>query len=516
MSSLLWTLIAVQIALGLFDTVYHHEFTERLAWRSSQQRELRLHAVRNLAYALLFGVIGWSVPGGWLAVSLALLLVAELLITLWDFVEEDRSRLLPATERVAHTLLALNYGAVLALAWPVVSGWTEQPTGLAAAYHGQWSWMCAGAAAGTILFGLRDLAAARRIGRFAPERKAALAEGLEPGAAVLVTGGTGFIGRRLVGALAARGHEVTVLTRSRRAASSLPLPVRIVTNLDQVPSTARIDAIVNLAGEPIGNALWTAAKRSRIINSRVEVTAKVGRLIARLDQPPEVLVNGSAIGWYGLRGDEPLDEDAAARDCFCHRVCAAWEAAAEDAAGRRVRLVRLRIGLVLGREAGLLGRMLTPFEFGLGGRFGSGRQMMSWIHIDDMVRLIVKAVADRSIAGPLNAVAPGAVDNLSFARSLGRALGRPAILRVPAAPLRLALGAFADELLLGGQHVVPERALAGGFRFDYPTIDAALAEITGAPGLRAITSSTSGETISAPGGARSSAVPRSAASAGSI
>ena len=175
---------------------------------------------------------------------------------------------------------------------------------------------------------------------------------------------------------------------------------------------------------------------------------------------------------------EPLDEKADFAPCFSHDLCAAWEEAAIRAADG-VRLVLIRTGLVLARDGGMLARMLTPFEFGLGGPFGNGRQMMSWIHRDDLVRLIVRAIADHGLEGPVNATAPAPVDNRSFARALGHALGRPAFMAVPALPLRLALGQFAEELLLGGQNVVPARARAAGFSFDYPDLAAALAEIVG-------------------------------------
>ncbi len=480
MTQALWILIALQVAMGGFDTLFHHEGTERLAWRPGQRRELRLHGVRNLLYALLFAMLGFAEPGGALALAFLGLLAAELLITLWDFVEEDRSRLLPASERVTHTLLALNYGAILALIAPVLLGWAGRPTGIAGAWYGAWSWLCAFGAAATFLFGMRDLAAARRLSRMPFPDPARLARGVSSYRRVLVTGGTGFIGSRLVEALAAAGHQVTVLTRDRARARDLPAPVRIVTSLDQIPPDDRIDAIVNLAGEPISNGPWTAAKKARIVESRRAVTAEVGRLIARLETRPLVMVSGSAIGWYGLRGDEPLDEEAGFAPCFSHDLCAAWEAAARAAASD-VRLVLLRTGLVLGRDGGMLARMLASFEFGLGGPFGTGWQTMSWIHRDDLVRLIVRAIADRGLEGPVNATAPAPVSNRSFAHALGRALRRPALIPVPAAPLRLALGRFAEELLLGGQKVLPARALAAGFRFDYPELDAALAEITGRP-----------------------------------
>ncbi|MGZ8362199.1 MAG: TIGR01777 family oxidoreductase, partial [Allosphingosinicella sp.] len=369
--------------------------------------------------------------------------------------------------------------AILALLVPLLLVWAVRPTGIGPAFHGGWSWICAAAAVGTLLFGVRDLSAAARLRNLPEDLPARLAAGLSPARSVLVTGGTGFVGRRLVAALVAVGHEVTVLSRRRASAADLPAPLRIVTSLDQISSRARIDAIVNLAGEPIADAPWTPAKRRRIVESRLAVTREIGRLILRLQKAPEVLVSGSAIGWYGLRGDEPLDEAATPAPCFSHDLCAAWEDAAERAAGRAVRLVRLRIGLVLGRDGGLLARMLAPFEFGLGGPFGNGRQVMSWIHRDDLVRLIVRAIADPGLAGIVNATAPGPVDNRTFARALGRALRRPAWLAVPAAPLRRLLGDFADELLLGGQMVLPAKALSRGFQFEHPAIEGALAEIVG-------------------------------------
>ncbi|PSJ42111.1 TIGR01777 family oxidoreductase [Allosphingosinicella deserti] len=479
MTDLLWTLVAIQMVMGATDTFLHHEGIERLAWRPSQRRELQLHGIRNLAYGVAFGTLGWTMPQGAWAIALLGLLFAELIITLWDFVEEDRTRRLPASERILHTFLTLNYGAILAFVTPVLIGWASKQTSIAGMSYGLWSWMCALASLGTLVTGVRDLAAAARTQRLAESDAARLAAGLAPGMAVLVTGGTGFVGRRLVGALVAAGHDVTVLTRRPDSASALPAPIRIVTDLAQVGADARIDAIVNLAGEPIGDGLWTEAKRARIVDSRVAVTSAIGRLIDRLAHKPEVLVSGSAIGWYGLRGDEYVDESDPGTESFCREVCTAWEAAGARAAAGRVRLVCLRIGLVLGREGGVLSRMLAPFEFGLGGRFGDGRQMMSWIHRDDLVRLIVRALADPRFEGPLNGTAPQPVENRGFVRALGRALHRPAILPVPAAPLRFVLGAFADELLLGGQRVLPARALALGFRFDYPRIDDALAEIVG-------------------------------------
>ena len=479
MTDVLWGFIFLQMMLGGFDTLWHHELTERLAWRPSQSGELRLHGVRNLAYALVFVTLGWSEPHGTAALALIALMLGELIITLWDFVEEDRTRKLPATERITHTLLTLNYGGVLAMLIPLLGQWAALPTAIMPAYYGVWSWFCAVAAVGVVLSGLRDLAAATRATRITPAEPGALAAGLPQRQSILVTGGTGFIGSRLVASLVAAGHDVTVLTRSRANASELPAPIRIVTSLEQIAADTQLDAIVNLAGEPIASGLWSLRKRRRILRSRLHVTGNVVALIHRLTTPPAVLVSGSAIGWYGLRGDEVLDESADGIGCFSRNVCARWERMALRAMPLGVRVVHLRTGLVLAAEGGMLSRMLTPFEFGMGGPFGNGRHWMSWIHRDDLVRLIVHAIATPTLVGAVNGTAPLPVRNATFAAALGRALARPAILPMPAAPLRLALGAFADELLLGGQRVTPVAALNSGFRFIYPTIDDALGAVVG-------------------------------------
>jgi uncharacterized protein (TIGR01777 family) len=478
-STLLWTLIAVQIALGAFDTLFHHELTERLAWRPSQKRELRLHGVRNLIYAVLFLALAWSEVHGVLALLVAILLAVEIVITLWDFVEEDMTRKLPASERITHTLLALNYGAILMLLAPLLTRWAARNTAIAATDHGLWSLFATTAALGVALFGVRDLAAAARSVRLAPKPAGGLVTALAPHQTVLVTGATGFVGSRLVEALAAAGHDAIVLTRDPRKAIALRPPIRIITDLDQIAANARIDAIVHLAGEAVSGGLWTRARRRAIIDSRIAIMRGLLRLIARLETRPRVVIGASAIGWYGLHGDQELAEDGAANSCFSHDSCAAVEAELANAARHGVRWVALRIGLVLGSEGGLLARLLLPFEFGLGGPIGSGQQWMSWIARDDLVRLIAHVIATPTLFGPVNATAPRPVRNAEFGAALGRALHRPAALPLPALPLRIVGGDFAKELLLGGQRVVPQKALASGFSFHYPALGAALAAMLG-------------------------------------
>ena len=483
-SDILWTLIAVQIAMGGFDSVFHHEFTERLAWRRKQRRELMLHGARSWIYAIVFFSLGWlEVHGTWAVVLLALLLL-EAGITLVDFVEEDMTRKLPASERITHTLLALNYGAVLAMLLPVLISWAGQPTAMGWAYSGVWSWFAGLAAAGVVVFGLREFSAAVRIGRLVRADAAPLMDAIAGRRTVLVTGATGFIGTRLVEGLTAAGHEVIVLTRSPEKAAALCPPFRLITSLEQIDDTDRIDAIVNLAGEPLANGLWTRAKRKRIVDSRVQMTEAIVHMIGRLRYKPPVLVTASAVGWYGLRGDEILREHDEGTPCFSRDVCVATESAAQKARDYETRVVMLRIGLVLGTDGGLLSRLLFPFEFGLGGRIGSGKQWMSWIERDDAVRLIAHAIATPELRGAVNATAPSPVTNAEFARVLGRVLRRPAFLPLPAWPLKLALGDFANELLLSGQRVLPYKTLASGFTFTNPTLyDALLTMVRG--GVRA-------------------------------
>jgi uncharacterized protein len=478
-SYLLWTLISIQVAMGAFDTLYHHEFTERLAWRPSQGHELKLHAVRNFLYALIFVVLGWFEIYGLFAYALMAILAVEVIITLMDFVEEDLSRRLPATERINHTLLALNYGAILVLVLPMLFAWAQQETGFNVINYGLRSYFAVLSALGVAVFGLRDLLASYRSDRLLPAPAANLVSALPPRQRLLVTGATGFIGKRLCEALSLAGHDVTALVRNPKIASELQTPIEIVTSLDQIGEDRKFDVIINLAGAPIAAGRWTDNKKHSFIQSRLDVTEQVLGLVKRLGVKPEVLINGSAIGWYGLRGDEELTERDQSTDCFSHKLCAAWETCAAHATDLGLRTVYLRIGIVLGTQGGALTSMLTPFEFGLGGPMGNGKQWMSWITRDDLVRLMAHCITEKNISGPVNATAPNPVQNNAFVKSLAHGLRRPALFRVPAFVLRLLMGQLANELLLGGQRVLPAKAVASGFKFQNSEIDSAFNSILG-------------------------------------
>ena len=277
-----------------------------------------------------------------------------------------------------------------------------------------------------------------------------------PPRCILVTGSTGFIGRHLLARLQARGDQVVALRRGET-----PKPGQ------------RIDAVVNLAGAPILGLPWTASRRRQLLASRLDTTRALIQALADDSQHPAVFVSASAIGYYGVRGDEPLDEQAEPQPIFQSRLCREWEEAACAAEALGSRVVRLRLGVVLGRDGGALPQLALPVRLGLGAILGSGRQGAPWIHIEDVVRLIEWALDQPQLAGAVNAVAPGHVTHAQMQRALARVLHRPLWLRVPAFVLRAALGEMA-QLLVDGQHVVPARALAAGFTFTHPQLEPAL------------------------------------------
>ncbi|HYY41835.1 MAG TPA: TIGR01777 family oxidoreductase, partial [Pyrinomonadaceae bacterium] len=237
------------------------------------------------------------------------------------------------------------------------------------------------------------------------------------------------------------------------------------------------DAAVHLAGEPIAAGRWTDAKKQRIRESRTLSTRLLAETLARLQTQPRVLVCASAIGYYGDRGAEVLTEASAPGQDFLSDVCREWEAAAEPARAAGLRTVHLRFGVVLSKEGGALAQMLTPFQLGIGGQIGNGRHYMSWLALDDAVGMIEYALADEKLAGAVNAVAPQPVTNSEFAKTLGRVLGRPTLLPMPAFALRLALGEMAKALLLSSARVEPARLQAAGYQFKYPQLEGALRHV---------------------------------------
>jgi uncharacterized protein len=293
---------------------------------------------------------------------------------------------------------------------------------------------------------------------------------------IIVAGGTGFIGEPLVRHLVARGDEVVVLSRNpSKVSAGRGVQWDGKSSGAWSREVGDADAIVNLAGESIADGRWTAARKAQLLNSRIDATKALIEALSDAPERSRAMVNASAIGFYGDRGEQVLDETSTRGQGFLADLVVHWETAARRAEGL-ARLSILRFGIVLAAEGGALGKMILPFKLGAGGPIGNGQQWMSWIDREDVLRLIAWALDTQSARGVYNATAPEPVRNREFARELGRALHRPAIIPTPPFALRLALGEMADELLIAGQRVLPSHAEAEGFRFGTVSISAALAK----------------------------------------
>ena len=296
----------------------------------------------------------------------------------------------------------------------------------------------------------------------------------------LVTGATGFVGRRLLERL----ERPVVLSRgaelSRQRLGPLAGDVHAWRPQEEPPPVEAFDdveVVYHLAGEPVAEGRWTAAKKERIRDSRVVGTRNLVQTLASLQRKPKVLVSASAVGFYGSRGDELLTEAAEPRDDFLAETCVAWEAEAAKARELGIRVVTVRVGIVLGSGGGALAKMLIPFKLGLGSPLGNGRQWMPWIHIDDLVGVMLHAARHGELDGPMNGTAPNPVTNRQFTRALGRVLRRPTFLPpVPGVVLRVMMGQF-GSVLLTSQRAIPQAALDAGYEFQYAELEAALAAI---------------------------------------
>jgi uncharacterized protein (TIGR01777 family) len=307
---------------------------------------------------------------------------------------------------------------------------------------------------------------------------------------IVIAGGTGFLGSPLAEVYAEEGHDVRVLTRSvapgdsrHESGTGVPGITRVGWNPDGAsgpwaPVLDGADALINLAGESIGDKRWTPQRKAHLRDSRILATRSLTAAVGASPAPPAVFLSSSAIGYYGPSGDDRKVEDSPAGNDFLARLCEDWERAAQAAARPGVRLAIIRTGVVLERSGGALPRMLTPFRFFVGGPFGAGRQYLSWIHRLDWVEMVRWIVQTPAASGPINATAPHPVTSRQFAKALGRALRRPALLPVPPFALKLALGEFAGTILTG-QRVIPARALALGYHFRYPEVDIAFRGIFG-------------------------------------
>jgi uncharacterized protein len=293
---------------------------------------------------------------------------------------------------------------------------------------------------------------------------------------ILVTGATGLIGTALISLLTQNKNRVIRLVRKTQLAPGEIGWDPYAQTLDMEPLEG-LDAVVHLAGENIADGRWTAGKKLRIRESRIQGTRFLAQSLASLFDPPKVLVSVSAIGYYGDRGEELLDEESDPGKGFLADVCREWEAATAPAVMRGIRVVHPRLGIVLSTAGGALARMLPPFRLGIGGRIGSGRQYMSWITIEDLVGVLDYAIHNGSLHGPVNAVSPNPLTNQDFSIMLGRVLSKPSFLALPAFAARIAFGEMADALLLASARVLPTRLKESGYIFQFPEVEGALRHV---------------------------------------
>lgn len=293
---------------------------------------------------------------------------------------------------------------------------------------------------------------------------------------ILVSGSHGLVGSALVPWLRKRGHHVVFLNRSRSATKAGEVYWDPTTGKIDLANAGDLDAVVHLAGENLAGGRWTTARKARIWSSRVPATRLLADTIVRLPTPPRVFVSASAIGYYGSRGDEILNEESGRGEGFLADLCEAWEAAARQASSTTIRVVCLRFGVILSGRGGALAKMLPSFRLGVGGPLGSGRQYWSWITLHDTVSAIAHALEADGLFGPVNVVAPTPVQNLEFVKVLGQVLSRPTVLRVPAFVLRVVLGELANEALLASARVEPQQLLRTGFEFRHSELALGLKE----------------------------------------
>ncbi|GAB3106799.1 TIGR01777 family protein [Aestuariicella hydrocarbonica] len=295
---------------------------------------------------------------------------------------------------------------------------------------------------------------------------------------ILITGGTGFIGPELVRALLSKGYSCWVLSRQAGGGMRSVAGANYISHLEELPETLP-SLIVNLAGEGIADKRWSATRKRRLYRSRINVTEALVGYYREAGQAPSRVVSGSAVGYYGSHGDEMLNEEGRCHPGFAHSLCRDWELAAEGFQQLGAVLCCARIGVVIGADGGIVSRLKKPFQMGLGGRLGSGRQWMSWIHRQDLVDLLIFLLEHTTLQGPFNATSPNPVTNAEFTQLFAEQVGRAARLPMPEPIVKLLFGQMGEELLLSGQRVMPENIVRSGFEFTYPTLNLALGEALG-------------------------------------
>ena len=478
MELLLWYAV-VQGLLGAFDMFYHHEFKEKLPWRKTASKEMILHGIRNFFYSIIFISLGWIAWQGVYAWIFAAIIVIEVLITIYDFVEEDRTRKLPESERITHTILTINYGAIIMLLVPVIMDWGRMETGFYIMNHGLLSWLMTIYALGVFIWGWRDLLRGLKLNKKSPEIEEVLSSLTKNNQNILVSGGTGFVGKRLCQHLIDDGHKVIVLTRNiKRAGDMFDGRITFIDSLEKISDDEKIDVIVNLAGEKVAQR-WTKKAKKDIRDSRIDMAKNMYVLVSRLNTKPELFVQASAIGYYGIDNNSEFTEysDPVKDNSFAQLICAELEDEINKMKSLDVRICILRIGLVIEKDGGALYELLVPFDCYAGGPMGNGKQYWSWIHRDDVANMVIHMVNNKNTEGIFNATAPNFVTNKIFVKELGTAMHRLAILPMPSFIVKLLFGKMGDDVMMHGQKVVPKRTTESGYNFLYPELNQAFKAI---------------------------------------
>ena len=292
---------------------------------------------------------------------------------------------------------------------------------------------------------------------------------------ILITGGSGFIGANLCSCLSKDGHDITGLTRSLKKTEG---EITWINSLDELKQNASFDIVINLAGEPIGDKRWTEKQKVVIIQSRIEITRKLVEYFKKAQVKPELFISGSAIGYYGVYGStHNVSEEAKGDESFSSQLCMRWETEARKAEKLNIRTCLLRTGIVLGKNGGVLKKLLLVYKWGLGGKIGTGKQWMPWIHVEDMIGILRYCIEQVDLSGPINCTAPRVVTNKKFSNALAKALNRPSFFPLPERIVRLLMGQMGEELLLAGKQIIPNKILRAGYVFKYKDLDVALADI---------------------------------------
>ncbi|MGK0441769.1 MAG: hypothetical protein ACJA0N_001570 [Pseudohongiellaceae bacterium] len=292
---------------------------------------------------------------------------------------------------------------------------------------------------------------------------------------ILISGGTGFIGTALCSHLTKKDHNVVVITRYPELLGS---KMKGVNKSIKIPAEQDFDVVINLAGEPIANKRWSKSQKRKILESRLDITEQLIAYFREATNKPALFISGSAIGYYGIgETNEAIDEDCMGDDSFSSSLCTQWEESAMQAESLGIRTCILRTGIVLGKNGGALAKMLPPFKLGLGGKIGTGKQWMPWIHLNDVIGIIGHCINDKTLKGPINCTAPYPVTNTVFTEVLGQLLKRPTVCQMPVIVIKLLMGQMGKELLLAGKKVVPFKVQRAGYQFQYEAIESALSDI---------------------------------------